>query len=315
MMRKVTISCVSDHAYVAENSQSIDEIMSGTIRQWKLQINKVLPDKPDLLVLPELCDRPKVNSISREKQIELIQSGNTEFLKYLQDVAKTNKIYIAYPSFRTDADGDLRNSNSIIDRNGEVIASYDKNHLVMAESTELGAHYSEDLLVLDLDFGRVGFAICFDLNFTELLDKYRNKGVEILIFSSEYHGGLMQNYWAYQLRAFFAGAIRPPAPCSIVSPLGELVAKSTNYHSYITESINLNYFIVHLDENWDKITLMKQKYGKNVSVIDPGQLGVVMISIESEGLMKEAIIAEFGFLLIDDYLELSRNHRIHSLEI
>ena len=85
--------------------------------------------------------------------------------------------------------------------------------------------------------------------------------------------------------------------------------------SYITESINLNYFIVHLDENWDKITLMKQKYGKNVSVVDPGQLGVVMISIESAGLTKEAVIAEFGFLLIDDYLELSRNHRINSLEI
>ena len=203
-MRKVTISCVSDHAYVAENSHSIDEIVLGTIEQWKVEIDKVLPDKPDLVILPELCDRPKVNSISTEKQIELIKHGNSEFLKFLQNIARENGIYIAYPSFRTDSDGNLRNSNSIIDRNGVVIASYDKNHLVINENTELGARYSEELLVLDLDFGRVGFVICFDLNFTELLDRYRNKGVEILVFSSEYHGGLMQNYWAYQLRAFFA---------------------------------------------------------------------------------------------------------------
>ena len=314
-MRKVTISCVSDHAYVAKESQSIDEIMSGTIEQWKLQINKVLPDKPDLLVLPELCDRPKVNSISQGKQMEIIKSGNSKFLEYLQDVAKTNKIYIAYPGYRTDAEGNLRNSNSIIDRNGVVIASYDKNHLVMEENSKLGAKYSEDSLVLDLDFGRVGFAVCFDLNFTELLDKYRNKGVEILIFSSEYHGGLMQNYWAYQLRAFFAGTIRPPAPSSIVSPLGEIVAKSTNYHNYVTDTINLDYFIIHLDENWDKITTMKQKYGSKVRVLDPGQLGVVMVSSESKDLTKEALIAEFGFLLLDDYLGMSRKHRIDNLAI
>jgi hypothetical protein len=314
-MRKVTISCVSDHAYVAKESQSIDEIIMATIDQWKLQINKVLPDEPDLLVLPELCDRPKVNSISPDKQMEIIKSGNTMFLEYLQDVAKSNKIYIAYPGYRTDADGNLRNSNSIIDRNGLVIASYDKNHLVMEENSKLGAKYSEDLLVLDLDFGRVGFAVCFDLNFTELLDKYRSQGVEVLIFSSEYHGGLMQNYWAYQLRAFFAGSIRPPAPSSIVSPLGELVAKSTNYHNYITETINLDYFIIHLDENWEKITAMKQKYGSKVRVLDPGQLGVVMVSSESKDLSKEALIAEFGFLLIDDYLSMSRKHRVDNLGI
>ena len=90
-MRKVTISCVSDHAYVAKESQSIDEIILATIEQWKLQINKVLPDKPDLLVLPELCDRPKVNSISPDKQMEIIKSGNTKFLEYLQDVARQTK--------------------------------------------------------------------------------------------------------------------------------------------------------------------------------------------------------------------------------
>jgi Carbon-nitrogen hydrolase len=314
-MRKVTISCVTDYAYLAEDSQTNDEIVLATIAKWDIQINKVLPDKPDLLILPELCDRPKINSISPAKQIELMQSGNPKFLNYLQGIAKAHNTYIVYPSYRIDSEGNLKNSNSIIDRKGVVIASYDKNHLVIAESTELGIQYSDDSLVLDLDFGRVGFAICFDLNFTELLEKYRYKGVEVLIFTSEYHGGLMQNYWAYQLRAFFAGAIRPPAPCSIVSPLGELVAKSTNYHNYISGSINLNYFIVHLDENWDKITLMREKYGNKVSVIDPGQLGVVMVALESEELIREKIIEEFGFLLIDDYLKLSRQHRLKDLAL
>jgi hypothetical protein len=60
---------------------------------------------------------------------------------------------------------------------------------------------------------------------------------------------------------------------------------------------------------------MKQKYGSKVRVLDPGQLGVVMVSSESKDLTKEALIAEFGFLLLDDYLGMSRKHRIDNLAI
>jgi hypothetical protein len=52
-----------------------------------------------------------------------------------------------------------------------------------------------------------------------------------------------------------------------------------------------------------------------VRVLDPGQLGVVMVSSESKDVTKEALIAEFGFLLLDDYLGMSRKHRIDNLAI
>jgi len=40
-----------------------------------------------------------------------------------------------------------------------------------------------------------------------------------------------------------------------------------------------------------------------------------MISSESESLVKETLIAEFGFILLDDYLGISRQHRLDNLEI
>lgn len=308
-MRQVTVSCVTDHALIAREEETTEEIISRMIDQWSQHIKQVLPDKPDLIVLPEVCDRPRVGSISAAKQMEIMKSGNTQFLDFAKKVARENNLYMIYPTYRKGSEGKIWNSCSVIDREGKIIGSYDKNHLVEAENMDLGVNYSNELLILDLDFGRVAFIICFDLNFTELLERYRHKGIEMVIFVSEYHGGLMQNYWAYQLRSYFVSSIRPPALSTVVSPLGEVVAKTTNYHNYIVYKLNLDFFVIHLDENWPKLKLLKEKYRDGIQIYDPGNLGAVLVSIESDSLTARGIIDEFGFLLLDDYLQRARGHR------
>jgi len=73
--------------------------------------------------------------------------------------------------------------------------------------TESGILYGREAPVFDCDFGRVAFAICFDLNFDELRLKYVKAKPDLIVFSSVYHGGLMQAYWAYSCRAHFIGAV------------------------------------------------------------------------------------------------------------
>jgi hypothetical protein len=313
-MRKVTISSVTAPPVIARSGQGVAEIVSQNIELWRGEIEKVLPDQPDIIILPELCDRPKVGSITEEELSEMFASGNDSFLKFILDIAKKNRTHILYPSYRIDERGEKWNSCYLVDRAGQILGIYDKNHLVEFEHSLRGINYSDEICILDLDFGRVGFAICFDLNFTELLDKYRHKGIELLLFPSEYHGGIMQNYWAYQLRAYFASSIRPPAPSTLISPIGEVVATSTNYFNHYSEQINLDYFLVHLDENWVRLEDMKRKYGAGVKVIDPGKLGSVLVTSETESLTARDLIDEFQFLLLDEYLERSRNHRTTNLK-
>ena len=78
---------------------------------------------------------------------------------------------------------------------------------------EKGSLCGKDAPVFECDFGRVAFAICFDLNFDELRLKYVKAKPDLIIFSSMYHGGLMQAYWAYSCRAYFVGAIAGPISC------------------------------------------------------------------------------------------------------
>ena len=91
--------------------------------------------------------------------------------------------------------------------------------------------------MIQCDFGRVVCAICFDLNFDELRLRYVQARPDLILFSSMYHGGLMQNYWAYSCRSHFIGAING-LQCTVISPLGELLAASTNYFHHITTTVN-----------------------------------------------------------------------------
>lgn len=308
MARHVTISCLTAPALPVPHGASPDQVIALEIAHWTQRLEAVLPDCPDLIVLPEAADRPLVAGFDSRRQREYYNHRGAAMSEWFAQLAREHSCNIAYSSQRLE-EGIARNRTEYLNRNGTIVGSYDKNHLVIAENEVTGLEYGAQIGVVDLDFGRVGTAICFDLNFDELLTRYRGLGVELMVFSSEYHGGLMQNYWAYNLRSYFAGSIRPPAPSAIISPLGETMAESTNYFPHVTQRINLDYAVAHLDDNWAKLDALKAKYGRDVKVHDPGRLGSVLITAESSNLSVRDLIAEFEIELLDDYLERSRTHR------
>ena len=313
MSRNITISCVTAAPLALGPETSPEEAVGAEIAHWEDRIRSVIDEEPDLIVLPEAADRPSVDTYGnsdRLTQYAVLRGGQVR--DRLAELARTAKTHIAYSALHFDSDRPY-NATEFIDRSGEVVGSYSKNHLTMGEADDSGLYYSDDTCVIDLDFGRVGAAICFDLNFEELRDKYRGRGVEVMVFSSEYHGGLMQNYWAYSLRSFLAASIRPPAPSAIVSPLGETIAESTNYFSQVTARVNLDYALAHLDGHWDKLAAMKKKYREGVNIHDPGRLGSVLITVEAEGLAISDLLLEFEVERLDDYLDRAREHRTKSL--
>ena len=123
-----------------------------------------------------------------------------------------------------------------------------------------------------------------------------------------YHGGLMQSYWAYACRAHLVTAVCG-LPSAILSPVGNELASTTNYFDFAISEVNLDCQMVHLDFNWDKLRAMRVRYGTEVSVFDPGYLGSVLISSESEERSSADLIAEFEVELLDDYMRRSVAHR------
>ena len=310
MARYVTVSVVAPRTAVLPENMTLEERLQAMMQHWENQIAPVLPDKPDIIVLPEACDRYYYTGDfpGSKEWGEYYRLRGNRMRDFFAEMAKKNNCYIAYSAARQAEDGFFRNSTQLIGRKGEVEGIYNKTFLVVDEGAPNGPYpmkCGSGAKIFPLDFGKVGCAICFDLNFDELRHEYMEKKPELLLFSSMYHGGFMQQAWAYDCRSWFVGAVAGQ-DCRIINPVGSVVATSTNYFPYVTAKINLDYAVCHLDFNWDKFRAAKAKYGSKVGFFDPGKTGAALLTSETDEFTVMDIVKEFDIELLDDYFERSR---------
>ncbi len=302
----VRIATLGPRPLSVEADAEPQRIVERMIAHWKGRFAQVLPDRPDLIVVPEVCDRP--GGLSLEKCLAYYRVRGNQVRDFFAQVARENHCYIVYSAVREMDDGTWRNSSVLIGRDGRIVGAYNKNHVVIEETTESGILCGREAPVFECDFGRVALAICFDLNFEELRQKYADARPDLIVFSSMYHGGLMQAYWAFSCRAHFVGAIAG-LPCEIRDPQGDLIASSTNYFDFVVADVNLDCRLAHLDYNWSRLRAMKARYGPRVTIKDPGFLGSVLITSNHETVTADQMIREFEIELLDDYMARALAHR------
>lgn len=304
MSRNVRISVIANSGLA-----NVPGTLESMLEYLRNEVEQVLPDKPDLIVFPEACDR--CVSFSEDQQKAWYMLRGDRIRDFFSQIARENRCYIAYSAIRylsTEVEHPFRNSTQIIGRDGVVVGMYDKNHLVPLEYDEREVAYGTEAEIIELDFGRVACIICFDLNFNSLLERYAAQKPDLIVFSSFYHGGIKQLEWASRCRSYFVGAIDHDQS-RILDAFGTEIASTTNYQDYVTASINLDSTVVHLDRNREKINAAKKKYGPFLQVFDPGHYGSVRLSYEGTDKTIMDIVQEFGMLLLDDYLKLCLEHR------
>lgn len=82
----------------------------------------------------------------------------------------------------------LYNTAVILGRDGKVVGKYRKTHLCGSEKRCCGVDAGDELPVFDLDFGRVGIAICMDMYFPEVFRVLTLKGAEIIFWPHQTYG-------------------------------------------------------------------------------------------------------------------------------
>ena len=311
MSNYVTVSTIGPKPLILDTATNPQRIVDIMISYWENRLEQVLPDKPDLIVLPEACDCPWLNytdGFPTKQKLAYYHKRKNQMKDFFTQKARENNCYIVYSTVRETDDGFRRNSSLVIDRKGDIAGIYNKNHVVIEETIDDGIICGKDADIIECDFGRVACAICFDLNFDELRLKYVEAKPDILLFSSVYHGGLRQAYWAHSCRSHFVGAVTA-LPCEIRNPLGSVIASSTNYTDFATSRINLDCRLVHIDYNVVKLKELKQKYGDGVTIFDPGQIAALLVSSEDENISVDEMINEFKIEVLDDYMARALEHR------
>ncbi len=111
----------------------------------------------------------------------------------MAEKAREYEMYVAGGIVRIDEPaGRHYNTALLLDRQGKLVGTYDKLHPYSPELNEQGISPGKRVPVFETDFGRVGFIICYDSWFTDVVELLALKGAEVVLFpNAGYYRSLM----------------------------------------------------------------------------------------------------------------------------
>jgi len=287
-MKKINISTIH-FQYPEERSQE------AVLKQFQEATLKLAGTDVDLVVTCE-----GMESVGQTvAQAESFDNPGVMLNTY-RDFAVENKCHIAGSVKLLEADK-VYNALAFIGSDGDFLGSYKKVHLTEGELAK-GLSCGTGAQVVDTSIGRLGGVICFDLNYDSLKHQYKRLKPDVLCFSSMFHGGSMQQSWAYDCRTVFAVACKDISS-DIIDPFGRNLS-SSSFHTRITWArVNLDRFFMHGDNNSQHFPEIRRKYGDRVLIDTCSRLGTALLYSEDESISAKQIAEEFGLTAIDDYLD------------
>lgn len=105
-------------------------------------------------------------------------------IKMLKKIAKKYSVNIIGGSFIEQAtENTLFNTCPVINRKGELVCVYRKNHLFSYYGCAEGDYVTagETPVMVELDGVNIGLSICYDIRFPEIYRAYRKAGADILV--------------------------------------------------------------------------------------------------------------------------------------
>jgi len=143
----------------------IDGNIKLNIEKARALIKKAATLNVQAVALPELWttgyDLKNIKALASS-------SENLGALSMLVDLARTYNMYIFGGSIATKVDKNLYNRAYVIDTDGEIIATYDKLHLIPLFNEDL--YFSQGNKICSIPFfnTKCGIQICYDLRFPEI---------------------------------------------------------------------------------------------------------------------------------------------------
>ncbi|MGD0500371.1 MAG: carbon-nitrogen hydrolase family protein [Bryobacteraceae bacterium] len=158
-------------------------------------------------------------------------------------LAAKHRTYVVCPIGRADGDGRL-NSAVLIDRRGQVVGIYDKMYPYWSEfAREPATKPGQTVKVFQTDFGRVGLAICYDVNWAPLWQRLGDFGAELVIWPSAYSAGRSLQARATDFNYYIMSSTRVP-DCLVYDIDGEELVYE---HANVAVDTNVTRFTFDLD--------------------------------------------------------------------
>ena len=227
-------------------------------------------------------------------------------------LARKHGTYIVVPIDRKDGDRRL-NSAVVLDRRGQIAGVYDKLYPFWVE--EFTRHPpvqpGQAVTVISTDFGRLGLAICYDVNWAPLWQRLSDLGAELVIWPSAYSAGRTLQARAIDYSYYVMSATWVP-DCLVFDIDGEqLVYNKANSGDFnVTRfTFDLDRCIFHQDLNRpNRIAKLLKERGDDVAEEKwlPME-GCFVLKAKRPGVSARALARQYGLEERRPYLNRSRS--------
>ena len=251
----------------------------------------------DIIVLPETW-----------RGDQLVETLEGESITELSKLAKRHKTYIISPIELKDGKNRF-NSAVLIDRKGKVVGRYDKVYPYWSEF-ELNPPVDPGLSgapVFETDFGKIGMAICFDANFPEVWQALKDKGAEVVFWSSAYSAGTQLQAYSL-LHHYYIVTSTYSGDCQVYDITGKrIIDKKSDDVTIVRATLDLDRKIYHTNFNMGKLDKLLKTHGKEVEkeVYMEREAWFVLRS-KKPGVQASLLAEEFEMEELTDYQNRSR---------
>jgi predicted amidohydrolase len=199
-------------------------------------------------------------------------------------------------------DGKAYNAAVVIDRQGEILGNYKKIHPTVGEMEEGVFPGPVDPPVFDLDFGRIGIQICFDIEWKDGWEALKKKDPDIIFWPSAFPGRTLIQTKAWECSAYtVSSTIKGPARICDLS--GKVIAQTEFWNrSWICAPVNLERILIHTWPYVKHFPAIKEKYGRDVSIETFDEEEWTLLESLSPDIKIRDVLDEFGILTLKEHI-------------
>lgn len=252
----------------------------------------------DVIALPEQC-----RGINDKTEEDL----NGPTVTAMAALTKKYNTYIVCPIDRRSQNLRL-NSVVLLDRSGKVGSVYDKIFPYWSEyDFRPPVDVGEEAQVYRADFGLLGFATCFDVNFPEVWKRLADKGAEVVIWPSAYSAGTSLQAHALN-HHFYIVSVTQVSDCLAYDITGEkLFYQKSEKVNVATVTFDLDRGIYHENFNIPKRDKLLKEHPEDVEMEKWMQLEQwFILKAKRPGVSARELAKQYGMEELRHYLDRSR---------
>ena len=171
-MEKIKVSAIQMCSKIGDKKANIEKV--------KKLIERNIDSDVDVIVLPEVWTVGWAPKYFQKCAEEISKS---ETIDFLSQIAKKYNSWVIGGSIITQDGNGYYNTIPVINRKGELVTTYSKNHLYSYYGCDEGKFVNRGAcpVLVNIDGIKFGLTVCYDIRFPEIYRAYRKSGADVFV--------------------------------------------------------------------------------------------------------------------------------------